>query len=190
MDAGLKHRDDRHISLLLGCRGKECLRRTGSNHTKQKVKDGGASRCHPSKFSRALGFICPLECLLMHGHKASSYQILIASEWVNWFRWSKSYTRTVCTFTSLLSMFCPVSKLLGLGWNQKQSTRIFLKYSSLWLTIRIVKQLCPELYSFYLFNALIYKNCFTENFDTALPWKRSEFKIRHLKLIKYIRNSK
>lgn len=87
------------------------------------------------------------------------------------------------------SVFCQVSEILGSGWNQKQSTRIFLKYSSLWLIMGTVKQLCSEVSFFYLPNALIYQNCFTENFDTALPWRRSEFKIWHLNLIKCIRNS-
>lgn len=151
------------------------------------AKDGGASHCHPSLFSRALGFICPLECLLMHDHKTSSSHILIASKWVNWFRWSKNYIRIACAFTSLLSMFCQASEI-HLGWNHKHSTRTFLQYSSLWLTMETVKQRCFELGAFYLCNAQIYQNCLTEIFDTTLPWRKPEFQIWHLKLIKHIRN--
>lgn len=110
------------------------------------------------------------------------------NKWANWFRWIKSYTRTVRTFALLLSMFYQMSEILGLGWNQRKSTRIFLKYSS--SLMRTVKHLWSELYCFYFHNALIYQDCFTENFDTALPWRRSEFKIWHLELIKHIRNSK
>lgn len=112
-----------HLDTRLNCgqqayisppswRGKECLQRARRDSTKQRAKDGGASHCHswihPSLFSRALGFICPPECLLMHDHKASSYQSLIASKWVNRFRWRKSYTRTGCTFTSLLHVLSSV----------------------------------------------------------------------------------
>lgn len=127
--------------------------------------------------------------VVMHDPKTSSSHILIASKWVKWFRWSKNYARIACTFTSLLSMFCQVSEI-HLGWNHKHSTRIFLQYSSLWLTMKTVKQRCFELCAFYLRNAQIYQNCLTEIFDTTLPWRKPEFQIWHLKLIKHIWNSK
>lgn len=103
LDTWLNCRQQAHVSPA-SWQCKECLHRTGRNSWKRRAKDSGASHCHSwthvSLLSRILGTsLVPLCGLFIHHHKASSYWILIARKWVNWFRQGQSSIRAICTLT-------------------------------------------------------------------------------------------